>query len=287
MLEKELETAITLARKASDLIIDFYENGFEIEEKIGVDNFSEPVTIADKLASKLIVEGLHEIFPGDAVLSEEESDNTKKRLSKKRIWMIDPIDGTQGFVDKAGDFAVQIGLAENGEPVLGVVLLPFYDCLYFASKGAGAFAIEKNKMPKQLQVSDKTDFSEMNLAVSRSHLSPKMSHIAKDLGIGKIIKRGSVGLKVGLIAGRDCDLYIHLSPRTKFWDTCAPQIILEEAGGKLTDIFGEKIRYDLRDVQNHNGVLATNGASHEKMISSLKPLLNKFGRLRIKAKISR
>ncbi|MGI8469073.1 MAG: 3'(2'),5'-bisphosphate nucleotidase CysQ family protein [Pyrinomonadaceae bacterium] len=284
MLEKELETAIELARKASVLILDFYENGFEIEEKIGIDNFAEPVTIADKLASKLIVEGLHETFPDDAILSEEESDDTEKRLSKKRAWIIDPIDGTQSFVDKAGDFAVQIGLTENGESVLGVVLLPFYNCLYFASKDAGAFAVEKNESPKRLRVSDKTDFPAMNLAVSRNHLSPKMSHIAKDLGIGKITKRGSVGLKVGLIAEKICDLYIHLSPRTKFWDTCAPQIILEEAGGKLTDIFGGKIRYNLRDVQNHNGIAASNGAAHEKVITSLKPLLGKFGRLRVKAK---
>lgn len=287
MLEKELETAIALARRASELVLDFYENGFEIEEKLGVDNFAEPVTIADKLSSKLIVEGLQAAFPHDAILSEEETDEIEKRLSKNRVWMIDPIDGTQGFVDKAGDFAVQIGLAAGGEPILGVVLLPFYDVLYYAAKGAGAFAIEKNEKnqsPERLQVSGKTDFSEMILAVSRNHLSPKMSHIAKDLKIGKIIHRGSVGLKVGLIAQKNCDLYIHLSPRTKFWDTCAPQIILEEAGGKMTDIFGGKLRYDLRDVQNHNGILASNGAAHEKTVSSLKPLLNKFGRLKMTAK---
>ncbi len=91
-------------------------------------------------------------------------------------------------------------------------------------------------------------------------------------------------MKVGLIAEQIADIYIHLSPRTKFWDTCAPQIILEEAGGKLTDIFGEKIRYDLHDVQNHNGVLSSNGAAHDKAVKKLKPILNEFGRLRVKAK---
>lgn len=286
MLQKELETAIALARRASVLIMDFYENGFEIEEKIGFDNFAEPVTIADKLSSKLIVEGLRETFSEDAVLSEEETDDTENRVSKKRAWMIDPIDGTQGFVDKAEDFAVQIGLAENGEPVLGVVLLPFHDTLYYAAKGKGAFIVEKDGTSKRVYVSAKTDFAEMNLAVSRNHLSPKMSYVAQDLHIQNIVRRGSVGLKVGLIAEKICDLYIHLSPRTKFWDTCAPQIILEEAGGKLTDIFGEKIRYDLKDVRNHNGVLATNGAAHEKTVAGLKPLLNKFGRLRVKTKTS-
>lgn len=284
MLKKELETAVSLARQAGDLILDFYAKGFEIEEKLGIDNFLEPVTIADRLSSKLIVEGLQKTFPEDGILSEEEIDDAKNRTSKNRVWMIDPIDGTQGFVDKNGDFAVQIGLAENGEPILGVVLLPFHNLLYFAEKGKGAFMVENNSSPKQLYVSAKTNFSEMNLAVSRNHLSPKMSVVTKDLGIGKVVHRGSVGLKIGLIAQQICDLYIHLSPHTKFWDTCAPQIILEEAGGKLTDLFGEKIRYDLPDVQNHNGVLATNSKSHEKIVSELKPLLSKFGRLNLKAK---
>ena len=264
--------------------MDFYKNGFETEEKLGSDNFAEPVTIADKLASKLIVENLREIFPDDGILSEEEPDDAENRVSKKRAWMIDPIDGTQGFVDKNGDFGVQIGLMERGEPILGVVLLPFHNILYYALKGGGAFKVEQNNSPQRLQVSGKTDFSEINLAVSRNHLSPKMSSVTKDLKIEKIVRRGSVGLKVGLIAEKICDLYIHLSPHTKFWDTCAPQIILEEAGGKLTDLFGEKIRYDLRDVRNHNGVLASNGAAHEMIAASLKPILGKFGRLKVKTK---
>jgi 3'(2'), 5'-bisphosphate nucleotidase len=94
-------------------------------------------------------------------------------------------------------------------------------------------------------------------------------------------QNGSVGLKVGLIAEQICDLYIHLSPRTKFWDTCAPEVILEEAGGRLTNLFGEPYIYDLSDVQNHNGILATNGVAHEKVVESIRPLLSRLGRLKI------
>ena len=162
--------------------------------------------------------------------------------------------------------------------------VPDENRLFYASKGNGAFVVENNDLPRRLKVSDEEDFTEMTLAVSRNHRSPKMSRIVKDLKLKKEIQRGSVGLKVGLIAEQICDLYIHLSPRTKFWDTCAPQIILEEAGGKLTDLFGEKIIYDLHDVQNHNGVLASNGATHEIAVKKLKPLLSDFGRLRVKAK---
>lgn len=281
MLEKELETAIGLARTAGEKILDFYATDFLIEEKIFTDNFSEPVTIADKTASKIIVEGLGKAFAADGILSEEEFDD-QTRLTKNRVWIIDPLDGTTGFVKKTGDFAVQIGLAVGGESVLGVVFLPLEDVLYFAVKEKGAWLIEKGDAPKRLQVSDKTEFAEMNLAVSKNHRSPKMKRIVSDFGLKNEIRRGSVGLKVGLIARQICDLYIHLSPRTKHWDTCAPEIILGEAGGKLTDIFGEKIIYNTADVHNHNGVLATNTTAHDLTLAHLKPLLTEFGRLKIK-----
>ena len=109
-----------------------------------------------------------------------------------------------------------------------------------------------------------------------------MNRVIKEFGFRNHCRRGSVGLKIGLIAEGVCDIYIHLSPRTKLWDTCAPQIILEEAGGRLTDIFGERMRYDVEDLQNHNGIVASNGAAHDEAIKRLKPLLAEFGRPRIK-----
>jgi len=283
VLEKELETAIALAQQASQTILDFYALEIIAEEKLGVDNLYEPVTIADRTASRIIVDGLEERFPGDAILSEEEPDDTKKRLSSSRVWFIDPIDGTAGFVKKEGDFAVQIGLAEQGEPVLGVVLLPFHGVLYHAVKGSGAFA-RSGGSEKQLSTSRQTDYREMYIATSRNHRSKITSDIKSDFGLAGEVQRGSVGLKIGLIAEQVCDLYIHPSPRTKFWDTCGPQIILEEAGGRLTDVFGYPIRYDIADVQNLNGLLASNGVIHERTVRRLRPILNEVGRHRVLAK---
>jgi 3'(2'), 5'-bisphosphate nucleotidase len=284
MLEKELETAIALARTAALSILEFYALEIIAEEKLGADNFTEPVTIADKTASRIIVEGIAAAFPGDAILSEEEADFSEDRFVGKRIWIVDPIDGTWGFIKKNGDFGVQIGLTDkNGAVILGVVFLPAHNKLFFAVKDAGAFSIENDGVPKQLKVSDKKDFTEMILASSRNHRSPRMHRIIEDFGFKSEVQRGSVGLKIGLIVEQTCDLYIHLSPRTKFWDTCAPQIILEEAGGAMTDLFGFPLRYNLLDVQNHNGVVATNGTVHEKTILTLKPLLTEFGRLRVKS----
>lgn len=279
-LSQELNTAIYLAKTAGQAILEFYESDFLVEHKTTKDSFTEPVTIADKTASKIIVEGLAEAFSNDGILSEEETD-THHRLDKKRVWLIDPMDGTKGFVQKNGDFAVQIGLAEDGEMVLGVVFLPFFNHLYFASKNSGAFLVENEETPKRLQVSDKTDFSQMTIAVSRDHRSGKMSDIIEHFGIQQETSRGSVGLKIGLISTQTCDLYIHLSPRTKHWDSAAPEIIITEAGGNLTDLFGEKIIYNTSDVHNYNGLLATNGASHQKAVERLKPLLTEFGRLRV------
>ncbi len=280
-LKNELETAINLARKAGEVILEIYKTDFDVEQKFSKDNFSEPVTIADKQSSELIVNGLRETFPFDGILSEEEKDNQQQRLSRERVWIIDPIDGTQGFVEKAGDFAVQIGLTTKGVAVLGVVFQPTINRLYYAVKNEGCFLIDNNSPPKKLQVSEKTNFNEIVLAVSRSHRSSRMEKLNEVFGFKGEFPHGSVGLKVGILAQQQADIYIHLSPRTKLWDTAAPQIILEEAGGKMTDLFGDEIRYDISDVQNYNGVLASNRFCHQSAIEKIRPLLTKFGRVKV------
>ncbi|HEX2639421.1 MAG TPA: 3'(2'),5'-bisphosphate nucleotidase CysQ [Pyrinomonadaceae bacterium] len=280
MFESELETACRLARDAGKLILEHYAREIIAEEKLGVDNFYEPVTIADREASEIIVSSLAASFPNDAILSEEEKDDASHRLSKSRTWIIDPIDGTAGFVRKDGDFGVQIGLIEEGQPVLGVVHLPYLEKTYFAALGLGSFC-QENGNKSRLNVSGKTDFTEMNLAVTKNHPSERMQRILEEFAFKTQVKRGSVGLKIGLIAERICDIYIHPSPRTKLWDTCAPQIILEEAGGLMSDLFGFPLIYDAEDLQNHNGILATNRASHDEAVEKLKGLMNEFGRLRV------
>ncbi len=286
MYKKELDAAISAAKAAGERALQHYRDGFETESKIGVDSYEEPVTIADREASRIIVERLAEAFPTDAILSEEEPDEVKKRLAAERVWIIDPIDGTSGFVKKDGDFAVQIALAVAGEPVVGVVLLPFHGVNYFAARGAGAFR-ETSQGIERLRTSERTAFSEMQMAVSRNHRSPKINSILADFGVAGEMQRGSVGLKIGLIAEQACDLYIHLSHRTKLWDTCAPQIILEEAGGRLTDLWGTPYRYDVRDLQNWGGIVATNGAVHTTTIERLRPLMREFGRVKYSSRSDR
>ncbi len=281
MLQHELEVAKLLARTASTTILEYYSGEIIAEQKLGVDDHYEPVTQADKAASRLIVDGLAAAFPEDAILSEEEIDDAESRLSARRVWIIDPIDGTAGFVKKDGDFGIQIGLAENGKAVLGVVLLPFHRTLYSAVKSQGAYAESESIAKKRIHVSDRSLFNEMTLAFSRNHPGKGISAILENFGFANAVQRGSIGLKVGLIAEQNADAYIHLSPRTKLWDICAPQIILEEAGGRLTDLFGEEYNYAVRDLQNYGGIVATNGTSHDAVIANLRPVLNDIGRFKI------
>ncbi|MGI8733501.1 MAG: 3'(2'),5'-bisphosphate nucleotidase CysQ family protein [Pyrinomonadaceae bacterium] len=274
--EHELSVALTVAREAGAAILEFYEKPLEIEQKESFSN-SEPVTQADRVANELIVTTLRREFPADGILAEESID-TSHRLDKHRVWMIDPLDGTTGFIEGNGDFAVQIGLAEDGKAVLGVVYQPLTGVLYRALRGRGTWIERPEFMPERAAVSAQSELQMMRLAASRSHRSPRMDKVVKAFKVKEEVRRGSVGIKIGLIVEQQCDLYVHLSPRTKQWDTCAPEIILHEAGGKLTDLFGQPLRYNELELQNRNGVIASNGTSHQKIVAALAPLLAEFGR---------
>lgn len=276
--KREMEVALKLAREAGAAILDYYDRPVRVERKMDANSsYTEPVTVADRAANELIVAGLRREFPDDGILAEESLD-TERRLSKGRVWMIDPLDGTNGFIARDGDFAVQIGLAVDGRSVLGVVFQPLPDLLFRAQEGGGAWIERAGFETERARVSDRSDVRSMRLAASRSHRSPRMDKVVSRLQLKDEVRRGSVGVKVGLIIERQCDLYIHLSPRTKQWDTCAPEIILREAGGRFTDLFGNLILYNAPDVQNHNGIVATNGAAHDFIIEQLRPLLAEFGR---------
>jgi len=279
MLEFELETALTLADHASQKILELYRTDLVAEEKLGVDNMYEPVTIADRIASRMIVDGLRAAFPDDAILSEEDIDDKAGWVTNERAWIIDPIDGTAGYINQDGDFAVQIGLAVGGKAMLGVVQLPFYGITHYAVAGSGAFIVNDGETTR-LHTSSLNEFAEMKVAMTRNHYSRRMAQVLDHFGFKEMVRRGSVGLKIGLIAIRECDVYIHLSPRTKLWDSCAPEVIITEAGGRLTDVFGEPLDYHRSELSNLNGLVATNGAAHAAVIDHLRPLLDEYGRTR-------
>lgn len=278
---RELAIATAIAREAGAAVMEFYGRDCPVENKVYADQYAEPVTEADRLSNRMIVEALRREFPGDGILAEESADETD-RAGKERVWMVDPIDGTSGFIDGNGDFAVQIGLTVAGLCTVGVVYQPAQGWLFSAVTGGGAWMQNDGREARRATVSDRTDLGDMRLAASRSHRSSRMGQVVEALGVREEVQRGSVGVKVGLIVDRECDLYVHLSPRTKLWDTCAPEVILHEAGGRMTDLFGRPLRYDGPFIENRNGLVASNGAAHQKIIRRLTPLLIDFGRSRVK-----
>jgi 3'(2'), 5'-bisphosphate nucleotidase len=276
--QREIEVATDLARAAGAVLLQHYYSPFLVEQKVNALEELEEVTAADREANELIVNRLRQEFPDDGILAEESTD-TEDRLQRERVWLIDPMDGTKNFIQRDGDFAVQIGLTVAGETVAGVVFQPTRDLLYRAARSGGAWMEDANRKATRLVVSNRTEPREMVLASSRSHRSPRMERVVNAIGFKEETRRGSVGVKVGLIAEQKADLYLHLSPSTKQWDTCAPEIILTEAGGRLTDLFGQPLRYNGIRIDNQNGVVATNGAAHEIVIENLAPLLREFGRV--------
>lgn len=276
-LQHELEVATELARAAGAILLRHYHSPFLVEQKVNALKELEEVTAADREANDLIVRRLAAEFPDDGILAEESAD-TERRLDKSRVWMIDPMDGTKNFIQRDGDFAVQIGLAINGESVAGVVYQPVRDVLYRAARGAGSWIEAGDQDAARMSVSSVVAPRQMVLASSRSHRSPRMELVVSSFGFKDEVRRGSVGVKIGLITEQLADLYLHLSPSTKQWDTCGPEIILIEAGGRLTDLFGQPLRYNGVRVDNRNGIVATNGAAHKMVIENLAPLLKEFGR---------
>ncbi|MDX6574423.1 MAG: 3(2), 5-bisphosphate nucleotidase [Blastocatellia bacterium] len=275
--QREILVATELARQAGAVLLEHYNSPFLVEQKVNALDELEEVTAADREANELIVGRLQREFPDDGILAEESTD-TERRLEINRVWLIDPMDGTKNFINRDGDFAVQIGLAVGGESVLGVVYQPVRRVLYRAERNGGAWMEAGDNAAARLSVSNLTQANEMVLASSRSHRSPRMERVVNTFGFKNETRRGSVGVKIGLIAEQQADLYLHLSPSTKQWDTCGPEAILAEAGGRLTDLFGQPLRYNGVRVDNRNGIVATNGAAHEMVIENLKPLLREFGR---------
>lgn len=228
----------------------------------------EPVTIADREASDLIVAGIAEVFPDDVVISEETADNLG-RLGAERVWYIDPIDGTRDFIRGEDGFCVMIGLAIDRRPILGVICAPVGDRLFRGVVGAGASLSIPGEPDIELACSDVTALSDAKLVASKSHRSKTIDRVKAVLGINNEHNLGSVGLKLGVISMGERDLYVNPSSKCSMWDTCGPEAILHAAGGRLTDLSGEPLRYDTEDVRHRRGMLASNGRIHSDAVERL------------------
>lgn len=272
-LEQDLAIIRALVREAGDIVRVYHDQTDEIDWK-GADASgmrTDPVTAADHAVNAFLVEQLRAAFPEDGILAEESKDNSE-RLSKRRVWCIDPLDGTKEFIARNGEFSIMVGLAVDGVATLGVVYQPIQNFMYSGIREGGAWLEERPLLVSAIETP-----ADMRLVVSRSHRNPITDTIKTTLGVTQERISGSVGLKCGLIARGDADLYLHPAPGTKEWDTCAPEAILTGAGGKVTDCWGRPLVYNQRDVARHGGIVASNGRSHHRIISLMIPALAEAG----------
>jgi 3'(2'), 5'-bisphosphate nucleotidase len=262
ILERELDVAIRVIREAGAAMMRFY--GTAQWERKGDES---PVTVADHASNDVITGRLGEAFPDDAVLSEESADSAA-RLEKSRVWIVDPLDGTKEFLAQNGEFSILIALTVGSVPVLGVVYLPSSDVLYWAVQGRGAF-VERGGERRRLNRAEDLAGSAVRLIGSRSHGDPFLLRVQEELGITDVVPCGSAGVKCTRIADDDRDLYVHPAPYLKEWDTCAPQVILEEAGGRVTDCRGEPLRYNKPEPVQPFGIVAAAPSVHASVIGRI------------------
>ena len=279
-MSKELSVAVELARRAGQAVMDVYATDFAVASK----GQNDPVTEADRQANVLIVKGLQETFPKDTVVAEE-SPIPDGIPGSGRVWYVDPLDGTKDFITRNGEFSVMIGLAVDGRAQLGVVYRPDGDVLYAGAVGSEAW-MEQRGSRSPLAIKEQNVGRPFTLTVSRAHRHPMVEKIGRALGVGNEIPSGSVGLKIGLIARGEADVYLEPGPYTKLWDSCGPEAILRAAGGEFTTILGQPLIYGENpspgtlvgdQLANTHGLLASNGWCHERVVHALRPFVEELG----------
>ncbi|MCW8887136.1 MAG: 3'(2'),5'-bisphosphate nucleotidase CysQ [Motiliproteus sp.] len=245
MDKKALLTQImTIAQEAGEAIMAIYQRPSDLQVETKDDQ--TPVTEADLMAHRHIVANLQRLTPEIPILSEEsDPDAIQERRTWPKHWLVDPLDGTKEFIKRNGEFTVNIALIENGRSVLGVVYAPVSRTLYAGVPGFGA--IKQDGQGKQASIKTKplAPFKKISMVVSRSHPNPRLDSYQQQLQKLAPVTTTPMGssLKLCLIADGLADIHIRLG-RTCEWDIAAADAVLTAAGGRLTDLQGNPIRYN-------------------------------------------
>ncbi len=198
-----------------------------------------PVTAADEAAERVIVAGLGVIAPEVPVIAEEAvAAGAGPSAVGARFWLVDPLDGTKEFLERNGEFTVNIALIADGVPTLGVVLAPALGVAYFTD-GTRAFVARAGEPPSPIRA--RRAPASPVAAVSRSHLDAATLGFLAEAGITERRAAGSA-LKFGLVAAAEADVYPRFG-RTMEWDTAAGHAVLRAAGGSVRDLAGAELGY--------------------------------------------
>ena len=247
-LQKEFEVALKAIKEASKVVMEIYHDDFTINIK----SDNSEVTNADISSEKIIRNHLINNFPEYSILSEETTDSLD-RLNNDYCFIVDPLDGTKDFVNKTDNFAINIALAYKNEIVLGVIAVPCRDIYYYAVKGEGAYKIEKGNISK-IQVSDRKE--NLRMLTSQFFFNNNGEFENNPL-IESLTPIGS-SYKAGLIAEGKAEFCIKFDDHTKEWDTAPSEIIIREAGGVMSDMYGIENKYNRENFVNTNGFIIAN-----------------------------
>ena len=241
-----IKVMCAVAREAGAAILQVYG-----DEDFGVQTKSDdsPLTRADLAAHNIIVEGLQKRAPGIPVLSEEsDSISFAERSSWDQYFLVDPLDGTKEFINRNGEFTVNIALIEEGVPMRGVVFVPVKDVMYTGDQHEGIATVTRAGATGSIRVR-KLDRASLTVVASRRHggeaLEACLNVLREHFVSIETTNMGS-SLKLCLIAEGEADLYPRLAP-TSEWDTAAAQAVVEAAGGKVVDVELKELRYNTKD----------------------------------------
>jgi 3'(2'), 5'-bisphosphate nucleotidase len=244
-LKSLVDPIVALAEDAGRAILEVYSTNFEVQEK----DDESPLTQADLASHRWIDAGLRSLTPDIPIISEESGlPDFEERSQWQRYWIVDPLDGTKEFVNRNGEFTVNIALIENGRPVLGVVHVPVQDRTYVGCEGLGAQRRAGDGDPDPIAVTSSAN-GPARIVGSRSHRGASLDAFLDNVGDHEMIPMGS-SLKFCVVAEGEADLYPRLGP-TSEWDTAAAQAVVEQAGGKVVTLDGNPMKYNAKaDILN-------------------------------------
>lgn len=262
-----LPGVIDLAREAGRAILEVYS---QVEPTVEYKRDNSPLTQADLASHRIIVDGLARLVPEWPVLSEESREIPfEQRGQWSYFWLVDPLDGTKEFLRRNGEFTVNIALIKAGAPILGVVYAPAIDRLYYAARGTGAFKVEGGSLSPIRTTASAA--GTVRVVMSRSHGSGE-ENLDQFTGGARceFVSMGS-SLKFCLVAEGTADVYPRTGP-TMEWDTAAAQCVVEQAGGKVTDLKGNAMIYNKPVLLNPGFVAFGNRESKIAGRESLAPM---------------
>ena len=241
---------------------------------LSIDDGGEgPVSAADLAVNQWLLEGLQQAFPaaGWTLLSEEtakEQLTPGESLTAEWLWILDPLDGTKDFLQGTGEYAVHLALLHRDALVLGVVLLPALEELWFGVvPEARAWCEDRAGHPEPARLSGRSALGELVLVASRNHRDQRLEQLLAALALGDTKAIGSVGGKVATILRGETDLYISLSGKSapKDWDMAAPEAVLRAAGGAFSHADGRALSYNDGDVRQAGCLIASHGPAHAEL----------------------